>query len=494
MIALGCVAVSVLGAVWVLLSPWRGRAASRVLLGASLAQAVLALLSAAQRSTQAEYLLGGYVVIDASSNLFLVLISVVFFGVTMYVWYRLTVGLLPPGRSYERFVARVLLFYATCAMAVLSNHLVVMWVFLELGTLTVAPLIYFGRGANALRASWKYLLFSVIGLGFNLLGLLCLARGMAGNHGVHEHDMTFFLDGLHDLVATYGTAPTFAEPLWWKLGLALMVFGLGTKLGLAPMYSWLPDAYDEAPPSVTALLSAVQFNCVILALFRQVSLLRSLDPGLISTELVVLGTLSIAVAALQIIKADNYKRLIAYASINHAGTIAVGLGLGKNAGYGVVLYVVSNALVKAVLFLSCGNIKARFGTKQISALRGIIRVMPFTGWAFMLGVFALLGFAPFGSFLGEVIMLSNMLEGAYLPVFFFICIVLTVILVASGRALFPMIWGESDKPDDPARTAEPLLSNAAGLFFILILVSLGIYTPAAVSDLLQEVAATLGDG
>jgi hydrogenase-4 component F len=480
MIAESCAVVPLLGALLLLIPGCRGRAACAILVGTSLLETILAGIVVWNRPPGTSvYLLGRYFVVDASSVLFLGLISIVFLGVALYVWYRLSQGLMPG--AFEGFVVRSLLFFATCVLAVLSNHLQAMWIFLELGTFAIAPLIFYARGENALRASWKYLQFSFIGLGFNFVGLLCLARGMGGAHG--EHELTFFLDGLQQI-------PTLGEPIWWKLGLSLMVLGLGTKLGLAPMYSWLPDAYDEAPPSVTVMLSSVQFNCVMLAVFRVVGLLRFFDPELISNELIAMGTLSIAIAALHIIKADNYKRLIAYASINHVGTIALGLGVGKNAGYGVVLYVVSNAFVKAVLFMACGNIKAHFGTKRISALRGLIRVMPFSGCAFMLGVFALLGFAPFGSFLGEVIMLSNMAEGTYLPVFFFICIVLTVNLVASGRSLFPMIWGDS--PEETAQSPESIWSNVPSLIFVIILASLGIYTPAAMTSLMSEVATTLG--
>ncbi len=165
-------------------------------------------------------------------------------------------------------------------------------------------------------------------------------------------------------------------------------------------------------------------------MLREIGFMRSFDPTLIADELIVMGLVSIMVAAGHIIFATNYKRLIAYASINHAGIIAIGLAVAvnTNAAYGLVLYIVSNAFVKAVLFLTCGNIKAQFKTKEITALKGIIRVMPFSGWVFMVGVFALLGFAPFGSFLGEVTMLSNMTEGSYLAVFFIICVVLTLIL------------------------------------------------------------------
>jgi len=355
-----------------------------------------------------------------------------------------------------------------------------MWVLLEAGTLLIAPLIYFGRGPEAIRASWKYLKFSVIGFGFNLVGLMCLARGMGGAHG--DHTVTFFLDELYALT-------TLGDKTWWELSLALMVFGLGTKLGLAPMYAWLPDAYDEAPPAVTTMLAALQFNCVLLFLFRQVGLLRSFAPDLVSAELIAMGGMSIAISGFHIVRASNYKRLIAYASISHAGTVAVGLGMGKNAAYGVVLYVVSNALVKSILFLTCGNIKDHYGSKQIASLRGLIRVMPFSGWAFMLGTFALLGFAPFGSFLGEIIILSSMVESGYLVLFLFLCVMLTVNLVATGRALFPMIWGDTQENEE--KVIEPIWSIASSILYILVLVALGMYTPEPVTSLLREVAATL---
>ena len=480
MIALACVILPLVGVgVLVALPAWRERLAGGVLLAAAAGEVALAAVAVGSRPPGGEVrLLDGYFVLDATSALFLAVVTIVFLGVTLYAQYRLSTGLLVD--RYEWFVVRTLLFFASSVAAVLSNHLVALWVFLEAGTFAVAPLIFYARGQAAVRASWKYLVFSVVGLGFNFIGLMCVARGMGGAHG--EHHVTFFLHELRQV-------PSLGEAVWWELGLALMVFGLGTKLGLAPMYAWLPDAYDEAPPAVTTLLAGVQFNCVIVALFRQVGLFRSFDPTLVSGELIAMGVLSVAVATLHLVRTKNYKRLVAYASINHAGTIAIGLGVGEAAAYGVVLYVVSNALVKAVLFLTCGNIKGRFGTKQVKDLRGLIRVMPFSGWAFMLGAFALLGFAPFGSFLGEVIILSAMAEGPRLALFLFLGVALTAVLIAAGRALFPMIWG--DTPADVTRVREPMWSIAPAALYIAVLVSLGIYTPAAVTALLREVAAAV---
>ncbi len=483
MIALFCAIIPFGAAMLIYGSVVRGKAATGLLFGASFLDVLLALFIALQREPgTTDFLLGKYFLIDASSVLFLTLITVLFFGISIYAGHRFTFVERDKVEAPEHFCSNALLFFSMSVLAVLSNHLIGMWVFLELATFAIAPLIFWGRGSSAFEASWKYLMFSVVGLGFNFVGLMCLARAMGGAHG--EHELSFFIDALREV-------PTLGETMWWELGMALMVFGLGTKMGLAPMYSWCPDAYDEASPSVTALLACVQFNCVVLALFREIGLLRSFDPTLISEELIIMGLASLIVAAGHIIFATNYKRLIAYASINHAGTIAIGLAVAvnMNAAYGVVLYVVSNAFVKAVLFMTCGNIKAQFRTKEISALKGIVRVMPFSGWVFMVGVFALLGFAPFGSFIGEVIMLSNMTSASYLVVFFAICIVLTLILLACGRLLFPMIWGDAE--DEGVRHDDPLGSNVASIMFIVILVSLGIYSPAPVSDLFKEVATSL---
>lgn len=479
MIVVICGLVPLVGALLVLLPICKGRNASRLLVLVGLVNLILTGIAAFGRTRgDSEFFISRYFVLDATSLLFLSVISMVFFGTTIYIYYRITAGLMP--EAFEGFIARVMAFASASVFSVLSNHLIVMWAFLELGTLAIAPLIGYARGKEGLAASWKYLLFSIVGLGFNFLGLMCICRAIGGTHD--EQSVSLFIDTLTSI-------PSLGETMWWELGLAFMVFGLGTKLGLAPMYAWLPDAYDNAPPSITALLSAVQFNCVVLCLFREIAIFKSFDPTLVSEELIVMGVLSLVVAAMNIVTTDNYKRLIAYASLNHAGTIAIGLGVGKSAAYGVVLYVVSNAFVKALLFLTCGNIKAHFGTKKISALRGIIREMPFSGLAFMLGVFALLGFAPFGSFLGEVLMLSSMIEGWYILLFFLICIILTVVLVASGRALFPIIWG--DTTDEASKKSEPWLSNVPSILFIAVLVSLGIFTPEPVTALLQEVATAL---
>jgi hydrogenase-4 component F len=266
--------------------------------------------------------------------------------------------------------------------------------------------------------------------------------------------------------------------------------GYGTKLGLAPMHSWLPEAYDEAPPAVTVLLSAVQFNCALVGLLRILQVYRSGDRELVAEELLVIGLASMAVSTASIISTRNVKRLIAYASINHAGVIAIGLGIGKGASYGLLLYVVSNAFIKAILFLTVGKIKAHYRTRDTREIAGLIKDLPYSGLFLMVGTFALLGFPPFGSFLGELLILSGLVQSGHLLVFAAFCILITATFVATGRTIFPMIWGE------PKRTAtgprQTALTVAPKIVFLAALVAMGLYMPPAVNSLFRQIAAALG--
>ncbi len=420
---------------------------------------------------------GGYLRIDATSRLFLAVINPIFLGVAVYVGQRsrTTPEL---GGEVARFTWLALVFLAAGNAVLIAGNLVAQWIALEVTTLAVAPLVLRAGVGASRRASWRYLLFSSVGLGLALLGFLCLARGLSA--AGHEH--TFFLD---ELLASAPHAPND----WTKLGLALVLLGLGTKLGLAPMYTWLPETYDEAPPSVAALLGAVQFNCALVLLFRVVEIFRPGHEALVTGELVSMGVLSMIVSTFSIIATRNVKRLIAYASINHAGVIAIGLGLGRTAAYGTLLYVLSNAFIKAILFLSVGKIQAQYRTKDTRRISGLIKDLPYSGLFLMVGTFALLGFPPFGSFLGELLILSALVSSGKMLVFAAFCVLISMTFVATGRTVFPMIWGEPKEAHDWPR--QTLGSALPKLAFLVILVVLGIYIPPELNALIQEVASSL---
>ncbi|MGB8931430.1 MAG: proton-conducting transporter membrane subunit [Anaeromyxobacteraceae bacterium] len=422
---------------------------------------------------------GGYFVADATSRLFLLVASLVFVGIATYLWTRvkdtpeLRVGL-------ERLVGFSLAFIAAANLAILSHHVIAGWVFLELTTLAAVQLIQYHPSPARVGAAWRYFLFSSVGLGLTLLGFACLARGMeASGHAEAE----FFLDRL----AEAARQPT---EIWRRIGLVLILLGFGTKLGLAPMYTWLPETYHASPPAVTALLAAVQFNVALAGVFRIVQIYRPTDQAVIGPVLVVLGLATMAISALSVIATRNYVKLIAFASLNHGGVIAIGLGIGGIAAYGVVLYAVANAFIKAILFLTAGKIEAHYKSEDARQVTALLKDMPYSGLFFMVGIFALLGFPPFGSFLGELIILSGLIGAGRYVVFAAFCSILTVTFIATGRTVFPMIWGAPSEKSH--RAGQTLTSVLPKLLLLLALLAMGLYLPSPVNALFRQVAAGLG--
>ena len=419
-----------------------------------------------------------YFVLDATSMLFLLVINAVFLGISVYMSSRVSTSAHLAKRIKLR-AALSLAFMLAMNLGVMSNHLLLLWAFIEITTLCLAPLVAQGDSAAARRVAWHYLLYSSMSLALTFLGFMCLTRSAA----LQSQDLSFAIDQMATTLPSQGDS-------WQRLGLALMLFGLGSKLGLAPLYSWLPEAYEAAPTSTSALLAAVQFNISVVAVFRVFQVFRAHETSFVSHELLIMGCLSLTVAAVQVMAARNYKRLIAYACVSSSGVIAIGLSVGKAAAYGVVLYVVSNAFVKALLFLTAGRLRGVYGTNQVAALSGVIRVLPFSGLLFAVGTFALLGFPPFGSFLAEMLILSGIVQAGNLIAFALMCTMLTIIFVATGRSIFPMLWGPSERPG-PA-IVETWVTALPKLGFVTALVLLGVYTPAPISALLVAVAQSIG--
>jgi hydrogenase-4 component F len=421
----------------------------------------------------------GYFIADATSRLFLLVVNLVFVGIATYLWTR--VRDTPELRDgIERLALFALAFIGASNLAILSNHALAAWVLVELTTLAAVPLIQFRITPARLQASWRYFLFSSVGLALSLLGFACLAHGLELSGG---HPPSFFLEGLVEAARQ----PT---GLWRRVGLALLLLGYGTKLGLAPMHTWLPETYHAAPPSVTALLGAVQFNVALVAVLRLLQAYGAAERELIGPLLLTLGLATMALSAFGVIVTRNYVKLIAFASLNHGGVIAVGLGIGGSAAYGVVLYAASNAFIKAILFLTAGKIEAHYQTEDVRQVSGLVKDMPYSGLFFMVGTFALLGFPPFGSFLGELIIMSGLISAGHYFVFAAFCAILTVTFIATGRSVFPMIWGDPKKKVDWAsQTVAMVLPK---LVFLCALVAMGLYLPAPVNGLFRQVARGLG--
>lgn len=416
----------------------------------------------------------GYLHGSETVQLFAPVVNTLFMGIVIFLRARFAVE--PANR---RFVFLALVFLAACNLALLANHLLLTWIGLELSTFAAALMILRPDAPAARLASWRYLLFSSVGLALVVLGLACLTRSME----LAGHAPTLFVSEMPAVV-------TGRPDAWRLLGVALVVLGIGTKLGLAPMYMWLPEAYDEAPAPVTAMLAAVQFNVALVLLFRIVRVYRPTCGELLTGELLTIGLVSVGVSTASIVATQNFKRLLAYASINHAGVIAIGLGLGEHAAFGVLMYVLSNAFIKAILFLTAGKIETHYGTKDTKQIAGLIKDLPYSGLFLMVGTFALLGFPPFGSFLGELLVLSALVTSGQMFVFAAFCALITISFVATGRTIFPMIWGQPKQARTwPRQRARDALHK---LIFLVLLLVLGIYIPPQLNVLMTRVAHTLG--
>lgn len=296
------------------------------------------------------------------------------------------------------FAACMQLFLAAMSLAILSMHFGLQWIGIEATTLASTPLIYYHRSRRSLEAAWKYMIICSVGIALALMGVFFLA--MTTTH----HVQTFTPAGLV-LFAGY------LKLGWLKVAFIFFLIGYGTKMGLAPMHTWLPDAHSEAPSPVSAMLSGALLNCAFLGILRiyQVCVAIPATAAFASELLIIGGLLSMGISGVFIMHQPDYKRMLAYSSVEHMGILATGIGLGGSAIAGAMLHAICHSLVKASLFLLSGNILSAFNTKKVEKISGLFKSMPFTGMLWMAGFLAITGTPPFGTFVSEFAILRSAL-------------------------------------------------------------------------------------
>lgn len=266
-------------------------------------------------------------------------------------------------------------------LVAMSHHLGLMWVAMEATTLVTAPLLYFNHNARSLEATWKYLLIGSVGIALALLGSLFLAYASLKS-GLES---TLLFDQL------VKDAPQLSPP-WLHAAFVLLFIGYGTKMGLAPMHTWKPDAYGEAPGIVGTLLAGGVTSCAFLAILRVYQICRAGADAEFARELMVaMGLVSMAIAAVFMVRQRDFKRMLAYSSVEHMGILVLGIGIGGLAVYGALLHLINNGLTKGVLFLSAGNIHRAYGSKLTDHVRGAIVRVPLSASLFLAGFLAVTG-------------------------------------------------------------------------------------------------------
>jgi hydrogenase-4 component F len=278
---------------------------------------------------------------------------------------------------------------------------------------------------------------------------------------------------------------------WLKAAFVLALVGYGTKMGLAPLHTWLPDTHSQAPSPVSALLSGALLNCAFLAILRFFQVcLASGDFAFARTLLVILGFASMGVACAFMVGQGDYKRLFAYSSVENMGMMAVGVGLGGAASYGAMFHAVNHSLCKAGLFFLAGNVLRAFGTTSAREVRGVLQRLPVTGILMMALFLAIGGTPPFGPFWSEFLIFQSALNGphAWLGVLFIV--LLGVAFLGMAGVLLPMLQGAAVGTVKPVR--EPRLSLVTPLAMATGALAMGIYVPRVLADALRQAAAVLG--
>ncbi|MDD5304732.1 MAG: proton-conducting transporter membrane subunit, partial [Elusimicrobia bacterium] len=422
---------------------------------------------------------GAWLSLDALGLLLLSVSSVLFLGCSIYGVEYLRRR---KDRDNRLFVACYLFMLSTSSVVAASRHLGLMWIAMEATTLSAAPLINFKHNDRSLEATWKYLIMGGIGIGLALLGTYFLALAAPGSAGGYN----LYLD---DLLAL---GPYLSVP-WLKGAFIFMLVGYGLKMGLAPLHSWKPDAYGEAPGMAGAALAGVITGCSFLGLLRiyQVCLAAG-QLDFAKDLLVFMGLLSLATAAVFMVSQRDFKRLLAYSSVEHMGLLVLGLGIGGGGIFAALLHFVNNGLGKGLLFLAAGNIHRAYGDKTLDRVHGALRRVPVSATLFLIGAFAITGSPPFGLFLSEFMLLKSAVTAGRWGVALAVAGFLGVIFVGMVGAALSVAQGAP--PDQPVRAGhgDSILSTAVPGAFALALLVLGLYIPAWLTARLAAAAALLG--
>lgn len=397
-------------------------------------------------------------------------------------------GLYLPGYMAQRagkrnsiFCCCVLAFQGVLTLVTMAHHLGLLWVAMEACTLSAAPLIYFNRNSLSIEATWKYLLVGSVGIALALLGTFLL--GYAVLCGGAEPSLL-----LSELVRA---APSMPRS-WLHVAYVVLLVGYGTKMGLAPMHSWKPDAYGEAPGMVGAMLAGGLTSGAFLAILRVFRVCAAAGEGEFARQpLIALGLVSMFVAGVFMARQKDFKRMLAYSSVEHMGILVLGVGIGEMGVFGSLLHFINNGLTKGVLFLSAANIHRAFGSKTTDNVRGAFGRAPVSAALFLLGFFAITGSPPFGLFVSEfTIVNAAFASGRYLVAAAFLAM-LVVIFIGMGSTVLAVVQGEAapiSETDNFDVAPERWLTFAPGAVLMVLVFVLGVYLPPPVQQLLHQAA------
>jgi len=353
------------------------------------------------------------------------------------------------------------IFIGAMLVSVSSTSPVIMWIALEATTISTLFLVSFYNKPSATEAAWKYLLINSIGLLLGYFGMLLFfaAPSLMQGHALITWESLF------------AVASTL-NPLMTKVGFIFVLIGFGTKMGLAPMHTWLPDAHGKAPSPISALLSGTLLNVAFLAIMRFKTITDAVvEPSFSKHLLLTFGTISLIVSAFIIFTQKKYKRLFAYSSIEHMGLIAIGFGIGGIGSLAAVLHMVYHSITKSLLFFTAGNVFLKYRITKIQHIQGLFSALPITSVLLFIGFLSIAGVPPFGMFLTEFMILTSAF-GQYPYLVVVILALLVLVFAGFFRHVTAMMFGtpseEIHMGEMNAFTTIPVMCLAVLLIFLSI--------------------------
>ena len=423
-----------------------------------------------------------YFLVDDLNIVFIVLNTFVGFTTSVfsatYIAHELEIGRLTP--VYLRFYhAMYQVMMLGMNLALIANNIGLMWVAIEVATLATVLMVGIYRTHEALEAAWKYFILGSVGIGFALFGTILFY--MAAQPVVGQGLQAMVWTVLIQRVAAF-------DPALLNVAFVFILLGYGTKVGLAPLHAWLPDAHAEGPTPISAVLSGLLLNVALYAVLRFKMLLaanaEAIAPGPL---MVTLGLISLVFAAFMLYRRRDIKRMFAYSSIEHMGIIVFAFGMGGPiANFAGLLHMTMHSLTKSAIFFAVGHIAQVKGTQKIVEIQGLTETHPVLGWGLVLGVAAIVGLPPLGIFMSEFLVVSSTFAREPL-----LAIVLVFgLLVAFGALLLRLnglAFGEATGSRAPVEASYvPMFGH-----FALVLMA-GVYLPPALVTWFQNVASMLG--
>jgi hydrogenase-4 component F len=426
----------------------------------------------------------GPLYMDRISLIFFCLVSFVSLMTMLYsdgyIFYEKEEGIVSD-RDLRQYYITLNLFVAVMYVTFIVNSLALIWLCVGATTLVSTFLVGFYKNGNSTEAAWKYMTLCSVGITVALLGITLLYASTL--NVITDPDTAL------DWTVLMKNAGMLDSDLM-RISIVLIIIGYGTKVGFAPMHTWLPDAHSQAPTPVSGMLSAVLLNCALYAVLRCVMISEITIPDFADTILLIFGLFSLFIAAMFIIGSKDLKRMLAYSSIENMGLIAIGFGIGTELSiFGALIQLIAHSVTKPLLFFAAGNIIQKYETRDMNLIRGVREKMPFTAFMMAAGSLIIVGVPPFSVFVGEFCIVYGAVSSNAVWVAVLTLFLLVFVFAGFTKHIFEMLSGHTEQ--DVGEHKGILRKIPFVAMFVMTLI-IGLFMPESFSEFLHGAASAVG--